>query len=68
MLRFTIAEPAPTEVLTVNEVADYLKVRPVTIYRMVRAKRIPFVRPEGTARIIFVKHLIDECLQKEGTQ
>lgn len=66
MLRFTIAEPEHTEVMTVKEIATYLKVKPVTIYRMVASKRIPFVRPEGSAKIIFVKHLVEGCLQKEG--
>ncbi len=66
MLRFTIAEIPQTEVLTVKEMANYLKVKPITVYRMVSAKRIPFVRPEGTAKILFVKHLVEECLQKEG--
>lgn len=66
MLRFTIAEPEQTEVMTVKEVAIHLKVKPITIYRMVAARRIPFVRPEGTAKILFVKHLVESCLQKEG--
>ena len=33
--------PGPTKVMTVREVAAYLRVHPTTIYRLVRRNQIP---------------------------
>ncbi len=33
--------PGPTKVMTVREVAAYLQVHPITIYRLVRRDQIP---------------------------
>ena len=37
----------PTEILTVREVAEYLKVRPGTIYRMAAAGEMPGFKVGG---------------------
>jgi len=39
------------EILTVKEVAKYLKIKPVTIYKMLKEKKLPGVKIGGLWRI-----------------
>lgn len=48
------------EILTVNEIADYLKVDTKTIYRLVKQKKIPGRKVGGTWR--FKKDILDGWL------
>ena len=52
-----IAEPYPA-IMTVHDLAKYLKLSDAMIYRMARAKKLPFVRFGKTLR--FQKDQIDE--------
>lgn len=42
--------PDPAEILTVRELAEYLKVKPGTIYRMAAAGQIPGFKVGGSWR------------------
>ena len=55
----------PDDVLTLNEVADYLKVTKRTIYRMVADHKIPAFKVGGSWRFRLVE--IDEWI-KSRTQ
>lgn len=48
------------DILTAQEVADYLKVSKPTVYKLARAGEIPAVRLGGTWR--FSRSLLDEWL------
>ncbi len=54
------------QLLTVQEVANILRVTPVWIYRLVRQKRIPFYHVERCVR--FLPSEIDEWLEKRRNQ
>lgn len=50
------------EVMTVEEVAQYLSLSPVTIYQKVKEKSIPYTKMTNLLR--FPKEVIDEWLAK----
>ena len=52
------------EILTANEVADYLKVTVRTIYRLIREEKIPGRRVGGHWR--FRKDILDDWLAGPG--
>lgn len=43
---------APEDIMTIPEVADWLHVADVTVYRWVEHKQIPFLKAGGTIRFI----------------
>jgi excisionase family DNA binding protein len=45
-----VTHEALSKVLTLSEVSDYLNVSPVTIYRLLKRKRIPAFRVAGNWR------------------
>jgi excisionase family DNA binding protein len=50
--------------MTVREVADYLKMRPLAIYRKVKRREIPFLKAGRSIR--FQKDEIDRWLRWGG--
>ena len=52
------------EILTLKQVADFLKVTERTIYRMAAAKKIPAFRVGGTWR--FSKAEINQWIQRQS--
>lgn len=46
----TASRPRPSELLTVTEVADWLRLTPKGIYALVEARRIPFVKISNRLR------------------
>ena len=52
------------EIMTVKEVAVYLKMKPVTIYKLAKEGRIPAFRVASFWR--FKKDLIDKWLSEES--
>jgi len=50
--------------LTIRELAEYLRVNPFTVYRWVAQKRIPHLRVGGTLR--FRLDDIDEFMRERG--
>jgi len=52
-----------TEIMTVKEVASYLKMKPVTIYKLAKQGKIPAFRVASFWR--FKKDLIDKWLDEE---
>jgi excisionase family DNA binding protein len=52
-----------TEIMTVKEVANYLKMKPVTIYKLAKQGKIPAFRVASFWR--FKKDLIDKWLDEE---
>ena len=53
-----------SEILTIREVAEYLKVTQRTIYRLAAAKKIPAFKVGGTWR--FSKAEITEWIQQQS--
>ena len=53
------------DVMTIKEVAVFLKVKPVTIYKLLNQKKIPGVKISGAWR--FKRSLINEWID-EGMQ
>lgn len=53
------------EILTIREVADYLKVTERTIYRLAGAKKIPAFKVGGTWR--FSRGEIDQWIKQQST-
>lgn len=51
------------DILTIKEVAVFLKVKPVTIYKLLNHKKIPGVKISGVWR--FQKGLIDEWISTD---
>ena len=51
------------EILTIKQVADYLKVTERTIYRLAAAKRIPAFKVGGTWR--FSRVDLDQWIQRQ---
>lgn len=54
-----------SEILTIREVADYLKVTERTIYRLAAAKKIPAFKVGGTWR--FSRADIDIWIKQQST-
>ena len=52
-----------TEILTISEVAEYLKVAERTLYRLAAANRIPAFKVGGTWR--FLRSEIDQWIKKQ---
>lgn len=52
-----MTQPSTPELMTVTEVADYLRIRERTIYELVRTHRIPCSRLSG--KLLFPKRLIE---------
>jgi excisionase family DNA binding protein len=53
-------------IMTIGEVAEYLKVTERTIYRLAAAKQIPAFKVGGSWR--FSKADMDEWIKKQSTQ
>ncbi len=53
------------EILTIKEVAIFLKVKPVTIYKLLSLKKIPGVKVSGAWR--FQSNLIREWIDNDCT-
>ncbi len=56
---------ADNDIMTIGEVADYLKVTERTIYRLAGAKQIPALKVGGSWR--FSKKDIDGWIQEQST-
>jgi excisionase family DNA binding protein len=54
------------EILTIKDVAQFLKVKPVTIYKLLSLKKIPGVKISGSWR--FQSGLIEEWIEKDCTE
>ncbi|CAJ0805164.1 methylation-associated defense system helix-turn-helix domain-containing protein MAD1 [Ralstonia thomasii] len=54
------------EILTIKEVADFLKVTERTIYRLAAARKIPAFKVGGTWR--FSRADIDHWIRQQATQ
>jgi excisionase family DNA binding protein len=54
------------EIFTIKDVALFLKVKPVTIYKLLSLKKIPGVKISGTWR--FQSGLIKEWIEKDCTE
>lgn len=74
MLAFSTAQlaitmlhsPPGNAIMTIGEVADYLKVTERTIYRLAGAKQIPAFKVGGSWR--FSKVDLDKWIQQQSTQ
>ena len=60
------SSPADNAIMTIGEVADYLKVTERTIYRLAGAKQIPAFKVGGSRR--FSKVDIDEWIKKQSLE
>ena len=58
--------PSEGEILTIKEVAEYLKVTDRTIYRLAGAKRIPAFKVGGTWR--FSRADIDAWIRRQSAE
>lgn len=58
--------PNEAEILTIKQVADYLKVTERTIYRLAAAKRIPAFKVGGTWR--FARADIDAWIKQQSQE
>jgi excisionase family DNA binding protein len=56
----------PDEILTVAEVAEYLRVHPSTIYKLLKARKLPAFRMGSDWR--FSRNQIDEWRLKQGAR
>jgi len=56
-------KPIDGSILTIKEVAEYLKVNERTVYRLAGAKRIPAFKVGGTWR--FVRSDIDQWIKNQ---
>jgi len=54
------------EIITIKQVADYLKVTERTIYRLAAAKKIPAFKVGGTWR--FSRAEIDQWIKRQTTE
>jgi excisionase family DNA binding protein len=59
------SSPADNAIMTIEEVADYLKVTERTIYRLAGAKQIPAFKVGGSWR--FSKVDIDEWIKRQSS-
>lgn len=57
-------EPSDSEILTIKEVSEYLKVTERTIYRLAAAKKIPGFKVGGAWR--FSKAEIDQWIRRQS--
>jgi excisionase family DNA binding protein len=60
------SSPADNAIMTIGEVADYLKVTERTIYRLAGAKQIPSFKVGGSWR--FSKADIDRWIREQSSQ
>jgi excisionase family DNA binding protein len=60
------SSPADNAIMTIGEVADYLKVTERTIYRLAGAKQIPAFKVGGSWR--FSKADIDRWIREQSSQ
>ena len=60
----TLPHPVP-EVMTIDELAIYLRFSPITLYKKVQAREIPFARLGNQLR--FTKSVIDRWLARHMT-
>jgi excisionase family DNA binding protein len=58
--------PGTGQILTIKDVAEYLKVADRTIYRLAAAKKIPAFKVGGTWR--FSRADIDEWIRRQSTE
>lgn len=56
-------KPQRTQIMTLNEVAKYLGVHPITIYRIIKETDIPTFKLRGQWR--FKKDVLDNWLVKK---
>lgn len=56
-------EPKPVEFLAVKEVAAYLRVSPMTIYRLIHALELPAIRVGRSFRV--PKRGVDQYLREQ---
>lgn len=54
-----------SDILTISEVADYLKIAERTLYRLVAAKKIPAFKVGGTWR--FSRIDLDQWIKRQST-
>ena len=54
---------APSEIMTLQEVADYLGLHYLTIYRLIQEKKIPAAKIGGSWR--FRKDVLDEWIKSD---
>ena len=57
-------DPSDSEILTIKEVSQYLKVTERTIYRLAAAKRVPGFKVGGAWR--FSKAEIDQWIRRQS--
>ena len=62
-MRLPVATPK-TEILTISEVSEYLKVAERTLYRLAAAKKIPAFKVGGTWRFSLAD--IDRWIKKQS--
>lgn len=55
-----------SDILTINEVAEYLKVAERTLYRLAAAKKIPAFKVGGTWR--FLRADIDQWISRQTSE
>ena len=60
------SSPADNAIMTIGEVADYLKVTERTIYRLAGAKQIPALKVGGSWR--FSKADIDSWIKRQSEE
>ena len=58
--------PEQEKLLTVQQVADYLTVKKITIYKMVSARRIP--HSHVGSRVVFRKEAVDQWLDENSVE
>lgn len=63
--KFMASSPGAGAILTIKEVADYLKVTERTIYRLAAAKQIPAFKVGGSWR--FSQADIDEWIKQQSS-
>ena len=59
-------DPSDSEILTIKEVSEYLKVTERTIYRLAAAKKIPAFKVGGTWR--FSRTDIDKWIKQQSME
>lgn len=59
-------EAGPSEVLTLKQLADYLKVNEKTIYRLLAGRKVPAFKVGGAWR--FLRGDIDTWIRQQSTE
>ncbi len=54
---------SPEKIMTIKEVAEFLKVKPVTIYKLLALKKIPGMKISGAWR--FRKDILEEWIDND---